>query len=170
MPDGSHDIEIIFQDDRWRKISGVRQLACNMVNAAIEYTGYGASKGYSFSGSVLLTNDKAICALNHDFRGKNKPTNILSFPAYNGKIEENLYLAKQPGGLALGDMALAYETIEKEAKDQGKTMLKHTAHLCLHGVLHLLGFDHENEGEASMMEDVEIRILSAYRIANPYMI
>lgn len=169
MPSGAHNVEVIIQCDKWKKVPRIRQLAEEMVNAAIEYAGYGASKGYRFTLAVLLDDDKTVRALNHDFRGKNKPTNILSFPHFEGSVEEHLDNARQPEGFILGDMVLAFETVEREAKEQSKAIADHAAHLCLHGALHLLGFDHENDDEAAMMEDVEVRILSAYRIANPYM-
>jgi probable rRNA maturation factor len=99
-----------------------------------------------------------VRALNRDYRGKNKPTNVLSFP--DGTLEAGM---KQ-----LGDVVLAYETIAREAAAQGKPLKHHVTHLSVHGTLHLLGHDHEDEREAQRMESIEIHILSRMGIANPY--
>lgn len=107
--------------------------------------------------AVLLTGDAEIRRLNRDFRAKDKPTNVLSFPA-----------AEVPGETILGDIALAYETCTREAEEEGKSVTDHLAHLVVHGVLHLLGFDHENPGEAEEMEAEEIAILARLGIADPY--
>lgn len=104
--------------------------------------------------NVLLTDDAAVRDLNAQFRGKDKPTNVLSFPS--GDDEE------------YGDIALAYETIAKEAAEQGKELAAHSTHLLVHGLLHLLGFDHEQEGEAEAMEALEVKILQQFHIDNPY--
>lgn len=104
--------------------------------------------------AVVLSNDSHVQELNADFRGKNAPTNVLSFPS----DEED----------ALGDVIFALETIEEEAKQQKKTVQDHFCHLLVHGVLHLLGYDHIDENEAVEMESVEIAILSSHSIANPY--
>ena len=103
--------------------------------------------------SVVLADDKFVQELNHQFRGKNKPTNVLSF---NG------------GGDELGDIVLAYETIKQEAKEQKKSFTSHTAHLIIHGCLHLLGFDHEADKDAEKMERKEITILKELGFDNPY--
>jgi probable rRNA maturation factor len=121
--------------------------------------------------SILLTNDQQIKSLNKDYCQKDKPTNILSFPLLNCKKVKNgnfknLNLANDQ--LILGDMALSYQTIFMEAKEQNKIFDHHLAHLVIHGLLHLIGFDHEKKADAKIMEELEIRILADMNIRNPY--
>lgn len=105
--------------------------------------------------AIVLADDATITPLNKTYRGKAKPTNVLSFPAE----EEGM----------LGDVLLAYETIAREAEEQNKTLRAHAMHLVVHGVLHLLGYDHENERDADIMESQEIAILKRLGIENPYL-
>lgn len=107
--------------------------------------------------SVLLCDDAKISTLNRQWRGFDKPTNVLSFPA-PGEHES----------LPLGDIAVAFETCEREARADKKIFDDHVTHLVVHGVLHLLGYDHETETEAEEMEDTERRILGTLGIADPY--
>lgn len=161
-------ISILIEKGEWKRVASVDKLVGEMVLSTLDYLGFSAANGYVVAMTVLLAGDTKIRELNHDFRGKNKPTNILSFPAYSGNIEDHLEAMKQ--GMYLGDMVLAFETIAYEAKDQSKSLPHHLAHLVVHGTLHLLGFNHETDEEAAMMEDTEIRILAKHRIANPYML
>lgn len=111
--------------------------------------------------SILLTDDAALHRLNRDFRGKDKPTNVLSFE--NGEVP----LPGMP--LFWGDMALAWETLAREAAAQGKTTRDHATHLVVHAMLHLMGYDHEDAAEAAAMEALEVAILeSEFGVANPY--
>lgn len=104
--------------------------------------------------AVLLTDDAEMRALNARWRGQDKATNVLSFPA--------------PEGFGLGDIALGHETVAHEAAAQGKTFTAHAAHLLVHGFLHLLGYDHEDDSEAGDMEARERAILSALGVSDPY--
>ncbi|MBY0292739.1 MAG: rRNA maturation RNase YbeY [Alphaproteobacteria bacterium] len=104
--------------------------------------------------SVVLADDRKVQTLNHEFRHKDKPTNVLSFPS--DEADE------------LGDIILAHETIVREAEEKGISLLHHTLHLIVHGFLHLLGYAHEEENEALHMETVEIKILKTLNISNPY--
>jgi probable rRNA maturation factor len=107
--------------------------------------------------SVMLTDDAAVRALNAQWRGQDKPTNVLSFPA----------AASATNGM-LGDIAVAYETTAREAQTEGKLFTDHLAHLAVHGFLHLLGYDHASDGEAESMERLERVILAQLGIADPY--
>lgn len=112
---------------------------------------------------ITLTDDAAIQALNKQHRGKDKATNVLSFPAYDPDLPH-------PAGapVELGDIVLAYETIAREATEQGKSFHDHVTHLIIHGTLHLIGHDHEQDDEAETMEALEVRILAELGIKNPY--
>lgn len=104
--------------------------------------------------SIKLTGDKEIAALNHQFRGMNKPTNVLSFPSNDMNY--------------LGDIAISLETVKREAKAQKKTFEAHLTHMVVHGMLHLLGYDHEDEHDAEDMEALEVKILRRVKVENPY--
>lgn len=116
-----------------------------------------AAQGVSGTVSLLLGDDTAIAALNKEFRNKQGPTNVLSFPPAE---------PAEPG--FLGDIALAAETIAAEAQNQGKSFDNHAAHLVVHGFLHLLGYDHMNEADAEAMEARERAILAGIGIEDPY--
>jgi len=108
--------------------------------------------------TIVLTDDTEMRDLNRDWRAKDQPTNVLSFPSGDAPGE--------PG--ALGDIVIAYETARAEADDEGTALEDHVAHLVVHGVLHLLGFDHMKEDEAEKMEDLERKALASIGIADPY--
>ena len=117
--------------------------------------------------SILLTNDAEIQALNSEYRGKDKPTNVLSFP--NLSEEELRFLHKvQVHPVMLGDLVLAFETLLEEAKNEKKPFLDHFNHLVVHGMLHLLGYDHESDADEECMKEKEVTILKSLNINNPY--
>ncbi|MEM9837547.1 MAG: rRNA maturation RNase YbeY [Pseudomonadota bacterium] len=111
--------------------------------------------------TALFTDDASVQALNAEWRGKDKPTNVLSFPA---EPIPGLPAEIQP----LGDLALAYGTCAREADEKNITMKDHAAHLLVHGLLHLLGYDHIADDEAEAMESLERQVLSRMGIADPY--
>ena len=108
----------------------------------------------------MLTDDASIRAMNARWRGIDKPTNVLSFPAGASSAAQ--------GQIHLGDIAIAYETLAAESAAENKTFADHLAHLAVHGYLHLAGFDHETDAEAVRMEHLETRFLSGLGIADPY--
>lgn len=110
--------------------------------------------------SVLLTDDHEIRSLNRNFRGMDRPTNVLSFPAGDPGAPGRPRL--------LGDVALALETVQREAAAQNRQPRDHVAHLVVHGVLHLLGHDHETDAQATVMEALETAVLGGMGIADPY--
>src|ERR1700744_768977 len=114
--------------------------------------------------AVMLTDDAGIRTLNNNWRGMDKPTNVLSFPALQPEG------ARKPGDAPrmLGDIAIAYETTKREAGEEGKPFPHHLSHLAIHGFLHLIGYDHENDVDAEEMESLETAILAQLRLPDPY--
>jgi len=116
--------------------------------------------------SVRMTGDEQVRALNSEWRGKDKPTNVLSFPLAGKDELQTASLADLE--LLLGDIILARGVCEAEAAEKGVSMQQHATHLLVHGTLHLLGYDHHDDDEAADMEEREIRALNRLGIANPY--
>ena len=117
--------------------------------------------------SILFTSDDEVHALNKEWRGKDKPTNVLSFPML--ERADLLTLGKDGPPEMLGDIALAYETCAREAEEKGVALSAHAAHLIVHGLLHLAGHDHETStADAEAMEQLEIRALALIGLDNPY--
>ena len=117
--------------------------------------------------SIVLTNDDEIQKLNLEYRDKNKPTNVLSFPAQNFDVNDITSFSSK-NILSLGDIVIAYETLEKECIEQKVSFNNHFIHLLTHGFLHLSGFDHIIKKEAEQMENLEIAILAQFGIQSPY--
>jgi probable rRNA maturation factor len=150
-------LDIMIEAGDWSRLEDAESLAQRAAEAALAVT-YEAHE--DFEASVMLTDDAQIRELNRTWRAKDKPTNVLSFPA-----------PEQPGSGGprhLGDIALAYETLVRESEEESKELAHHFAHLIVHGVLHLLGYDHEVEAEADIMEGLEVKALATLGIANPY--
>jgi probable rRNA maturation factor len=154
-------VTVVIDDRGWlKRVADPARLLRRAARAALEVARRprGVKPGGSVALTVALMSDRAVRRLNHDFRGKDKPTNVLSFPA-----------DRVPGRrVELGDIALAQGVVRREAREQGKTAADHLAHLMVHGVLHLLGYDHETEPEAGRMEALERKALAALGIADPY--
>ncbi len=123
--------------------------------------------GERLSASILFTSDAQVHGLNREWRGKDKPTNVLSFPML--EREDLLALAPEGPPEMLGDIALAHETCAREAAEKGVSLEHHTAHLIVHGLLHLAGHDHvDSDAQAEAMEALEIAALAKMGIADPY--
>jgi probable rRNA maturation factor len=153
--------EISVEDSRWRSISGLTDLLPKLVSDALAEAGLSPK---THSVSVALLSDAEVRSLNRDFRGKDAPTNVLSFPAAPLPAAP----AESYGPVFLGDIALAYETVKHEAEAQAKSVLHHAGHLTVHGVLHLAGFDHGEDAEAERMEAAERAVLARSGISDPY--
>ncbi len=151
------EIDITVASDRW---SAMPEAEATVRDAIGAVAADAPQACMNCEVSVVLTDDAAIRALNRDWRGRDAATNVLSFPA-----------PESPAiGLpaALGDVVLAYETIAREAERDGKPFRHHLAHLVVHGMLHLLGHDHEADDDAERMEEAERRILRRLGVDDPY--
>ncbi len=163
-------VEIVIEDARWEGF-GLAPLAEAAARAALAGLGLAAD---GFQISLLACDDARIAVLNADFRGKPTPTNVLSWPSEERAAE---FVGEEPerpeAGTAeepeeLGDIAIAWETCAREAAEQGKSMEAHVAHLVVHAVLHLLGYDHIEDEDAALMEGHEVRILASMGLPDPY--
>ncbi len=156
-------IQVSVEAGAWsQRLSGLERLCEATVAAAL------AAERSALAGppevSVLLTDDAHIRELNRIWRDKDKATNVLSFPA----LDDDLPPPPPGEPVLLGDVVLAFETIEREALAEGKPLPDHVAHLLVHGTLHLLGWDHEEPGEAQAMERREAQILAGLGVPDPY--
>ena len=155
-------IDAVVEDERWRDLPALVERACR---ATLSHLGLDPD-GWEIS--VLGADDTRIAALNGQFRGKPRPTNVLSWPAEERAAAEPGGVPPPPEGEELGDIALAWETCAAEAEAAGRAFEDHVTHLLVHGTLHLLGYDHHREADAALMERTEIEILSALAVHNPY--
>ena len=119
--------------------------------------------------SLVLADDALVQTLNRDYRDKDRPTNVLSFALLDDLDDTDDVLAREQGmPILIGDVILAFETVQREAREQAKTFRDHLTHLVIHGVLHLLGYDHQSDPDADRMERLETSILARMGIADPY--
>ncbi len=146
-------VELVVTDERWNKVPDLHRIA-GLAAAAYAQL---AVEHDPREVVIALGTDDEVRELNRTYRGKDRPTNVLSFPA-----------AGSPDDGLLGDVILAYETCAEEADQHGIPMSDHACHLALHGVLHLLGQDHEGDAEAEAMEQLETRLLASINIADPH--
>jgi probable rRNA maturation factor len=151
-------LTILVHQPRWREVRGVLAKARLYFSLVLDRAGVGPAEA-----TLVLAGDEEVRALNRKFRGKDKSTNVLSFPQPSPN-----YIPHQQQTSNLGEIILAYETVRAEAVTQGKPFVNHFAHLVVHGILHLLGYDHERRAEARIMERLEAEILSMLGMPNPY--
>lgn len=193
MPDRV-EIALSIEDERWEASVADVEILCERSARSALAAAHAQDPDWLPEGpvemSVILADDDTVQELNKNYRGKDKPTNVLSFALYadggdeegededyegeaqeddgpdNGDVE---FLSPEaPVPVILGDVILAFETVEREAREQRKAFADHLAHLVTHGVLHLLGYDHIEDSEAEQMERLETQILSGLGIADPY--
>jgi probable rRNA maturation factor len=154
-PSTAPSVEILIESPLWKAVPAAKTTVRRAVVAAAPPTADNAAI------AILLTDDQSIRTLNRQWRGLDKATNVLSFPAPS---------AGQGAGtpMMLGDIVIAYETTAKEAAEEGKPFLDHLSHLAVHGLLHLVGYDHESHEDAEKMESLEQRILARLGVPDPY--
>ncbi len=157
---GGVDLLLSIDSDGWGQPDRREALAARAVAAVMRETGLQTAAG-SCELSIVLTDNEAVHALNRQWRGKDRPTNVLSFPAFDLMPGEAL----PP---MLGDIVIAHGVVAKEATEAGRTFDDHLTHLVVHGFLHLAGWDHETDEDADAMEGLETAILEGLGIADPY--
>jgi probable rRNA maturation factor len=163
-------VETMIEDARWEAfgLAALAERAASAALAGIELPAEG------FSVSLMGCDDARIAVLNADFRGKPVPTNVLSWPSaergaeFAGEVPELPEPGNSEAPESLGDIAIAWDTCAREAEEQGKQMAEHVTHLLVHGVLHLLGYDHVEDEDAALMEALEVRILASLGVSDPY--
>ena len=151
----------------WKRIKGLErrlQKAAELTLAVLPEALLPAAQKAQMT--LLLTTDVAVKTLNHDYRGLNKPTNVLSFP--HCERRELVRLGKGKSAIYAGDIAVAYQYVVKEAKAERKMLQDHLTHLMVHGILHLFGYDHDTDSRAASMEKKEKEILAALGLPDPY--
>ena len=158
------DIQVSVEDDGWGAEHALGRLSEKVLGIASQFLAGEEDQPFPPEPpevSLVFTDDAAIREINAEWRGQDKPTNVLSFPAF----------PLEPGGMPgpmLGDIVIARETVEREAVDLGKSFEEHLTHLLVHGFLHLFGYDHMETAEAEEMEALETRILASMGLSDPY--
>jgi len=163
------DLHIVEEDRRWSALD-LAALGQRAVTATLRHLDVDPSAAEV---SILACNDDRISALNADYRGKPAPTNVLSWPSQERGAPDDggIPLPPKPDFddvLELGDIAISYDTCSTEAQAMGKSMADHVTHLLVHGVLHLLGYDHERDADAALMEQIEVEVLGKLGLDDPY--
>lgn len=166
-------VNTIINDDQWlenvdfdaiKVVDEVKDLTFSYVADAAEHALLKTDK--TFSVNVCLSNDEEVQQLNKQFRGLDKPTNVLSFA--NIDDDEFWDMLPKNSEVELGDIILSFDTLQSEANMKNISVYAHFCHLLVHGFLHILGFDHQEDEEAEEMESFETEILAAFSIDNPY--
>jgi probable rRNA maturation factor len=152
------ELVVSIENDGWASLDAPEALAMRAAKAGLDAASPDSGAGTL---TLVLSGDDEVRDLNLRWRGLDKPTNVLSFPS-----EDEAF----PGGPPphFGDVILAWETVAREAAEQNKPVAAHASHLIVHGVLHLFGYDHQDDDDASVMETLETRILAGLGISDPY--
>jgi len=160
-------LELLLEAEAWKTVP-LEQRAQGAVDASLAALGLNPG---DFTISLLACDDARIAILNADFRGNPQPTNVLSWPSDERGAEDDggsPAAPVLPMDEELGDIAIAFETCARESKEQGKSLADHVTHLLVHGTLHLLGYDHERDKDAALMERLEVEILASLGLPDPY--
>lgn len=163
-------VECVIEDPRWEAF-GLPSLALRSVQATLRHLGL---PEVGLTVSVLGCDDARIATLNEEFRGKAKPTNVLSWPAWDlaadtdGAAPEAPEVGSAEDPESLGDIAISYDTCAREAEAAGKPLADHVSHLVIHGLLHCLGYDHVRDKDAERMEALEVQVLASLGLPDPY--
>ncbi len=162
-------VDCIIEDRRWADV-GILQIAVRAYNTTLGHLGFDP---HQFEIGLLACNDAKIAELNGEFREKPKATNVLSWPSEERGAEFDgekplPVIQEMRGDTFLGDVAIAYDTCVAEAEAADKSLSDHTLHLLIHGTLHLIGYDHERDADARLMEGLEIKILEQLGLPDPY--
>lgn len=159
-------LDVFLEDDRWQSMLEAMDVSIvEVAEAAFNASEVPSVPVSEALAAVVLSNNTEVQALNLEYRGKDEPTNVLSF----AMLEDSGWFV--PDGMdafALGDIVIAYETIVHEAETQNKKVDEHLLHMVIHGILHLLGYDHIDPDDAEVMEALEVKVLGEFSIANPY--
>jgi probable rRNA maturation factor len=158
------DIQISIEEGPWPSEADLQSLSERVLGSAAGFLKREEKQPFPKEApevSLVFTDDASIRAINAEWRSQDKPTNVLSFPAFP------VTPGKNPGPM-LGDIILAHETLVREAADLGKPFDEHLSHLLVHGFLHLFGYDHLEDDEAERMESLETRILAGLGLSDPY--
>ncbi|WP_093116072.1 rRNA maturation RNase YbeY [Salinihabitans flavidus] len=162
--------EIVYEESRWQEI-GLERIAESAARATLSHLGLGVG---DYQIGLLACDDTRIATLNAEFRGKASATNVLSWPSEERAPEVPGAVPAPPVPMIpgepeeLGDIAIAWDTCAREARDAGRPMADHVTHLIVHGVLHLLGYDHLRDPDATLMEGLEAEILGKLGVPDPY--
>lgn len=161
----------LTREDPWPDADW-ENIAARAARAAIERTPHGEllTARAAVEISIRLASDEEVQNLNRQYRQKDKPTNVLSFPMVQPDLLDTVSQNSDDGELLLGDIILAHGVCVSEAEERGISVVEHATHLLVHGTLHLLGYDHLGDGEAEAMESIERDALAALGIADPYLI
>jgi probable rRNA maturation factor len=159
-------VDCLIEEPLW-STAGIERIAATAANAVADHLDL---RHAGLEVSLLACGDARIAELNQNFRGKPVPTNVLSWPSEDRGSPADGGRPTPPDDPELGDIAIAYGICLREAESGGRTLTDHATHLVVHGILHLLGYDHERDADATLMEGIETEILGKLGIEDPYAI